>query len=212
MTACPVICGSGHTRRLGSPGRRGRTTSIASGAIGSSWRPAAGQAVVTRPSVGPRPSSPWSSKGRCSSSGLGSATPGPGSGPPRTTGISRPGRTCRAGGGPADAGDLRPALGDTLDHPRGYRHGEGPHRPGRGPPAGIHARPARRAPRAGDAAVPGRGRRPGIGRTPMRDRPLGAAGPCEDQVCRRIGSRGPMGFDPDQARRRGTGHLDEETP
>ena len=29
---------------------------------------------------------------------------------------------------------------------------------------------------------------------------------------RRIGSRGPMGFDPDQARRRGTGHLDEETP
>ena len=123
-----------------------------------------------------------------------------------------PGRTGRAGGGPADAGDLRPALGDALDHPRGYRHGAGPHRPGRGPAAGVHARPARRAPRAGHAAVPGRGRRPGIGRAPIRGRPLGAAGPCEDQVCRRIGSRGPMGFDPDGARRRSTGHLDEETP
>ena len=33
-----------------------------------------------------------------------------------------------------------------------------------------------------------------------------------DQVCRRIRSRGPMDFDPDQARGRGTGNIDEETP
>ena len=45
-----------------------------------------------------------------------------------------------------------------------------------------------------------------------------AAGPLElrarvdDQVRRRIGSRRPMGFDPGGARRRSTGHLDEETP
>ena len=45
--------------RIPWPG--GRTTGIASGAIGSPWRPAAGQAVGKRPSVGLRPSSPWSS-------------------------------------------------------------------------------------------------------------------------------------------------------
>ena len=33
-----------------------------------------------------------------------------------------------------------------------------------------------------------------------------------DHVCRRIGPRRPSGFDQDQARRRGTGNIDEETP
>ena len=214
MTACPRACWSGHTRRHASPGRRGPITSIASGVIIWSWRAAAWRGVMNakRSSAGPRSSARWSSKGRCSSSALGSATPGPGPGPPHTTGISHPGRTGRAGGGPADAGDLRAALGDALDHPRGYRHGAGPDRPGRGPAPGVHARPARRASRAGHAAIPCRVRRPGIGRAPIRDRPPGAAGPCDDQVRRRIGSRRPMGFVPGGARRLSTGHLDEETP